>query len=420
MGDSNMRGLAEINRQLSLPPPVGLVNNVVYVIFLSAAEDILRSDGGGGGTAIRKSSVLLADILPCFFVKLISPYFVRIVPYGWMVAAAVTLSFAALSVVALVPTVGLRFLGIILCSISCGLGETAFLALTSYFDPKTVIAWSSGTGAAGIVGAVYYWFFSSVLDLSMRPILLMATVLPLLMASAYLFLLREEHCEIPVATSSPKEGTDDEDDNNNHEEDGGRDVIKIDLGMDEAVGFWARIGMIRPLIWRYILPLLLVYFAEYCINQSVYFALLYPLPETPFSHYRDHYKTYSAIYQTGVFLSRTFGRLIPVSNCWTFVALQGAMLAILSTETVYSYLGSVYPVFGLILVEGLLGGAAYVTTFCNITEQVERRNLEFSMAFTGVADSLGILLAGLTCLVYEPFLCGRNQICSRLQRAGLG
>lgn len=367
---------------------------------------------------MRKSSVLLADILPCFFVKLISPYFVRIVPYGWMVMVAVTLSFAALSVVALVPTVGLRFLGIILCSISCGLGETAFLALTSYFDPKTVIAWSSGTGAAGIVGAVYYWFFSSVLDLSMRTILLMATVLPLLMAAAYLFLLREEHHEIPVATSSPKD-VEDEEEVGEEEMEGSGDAVKIDLAMDEAVGFWDRIGMIRPLIWRYILPLLLVYYAEYCINQSVYFALLYPLPETPFSRYRDHYKTYSAIYQTGVFLSRTFGRLISVQNCWAFVILQGAMLAILSTETVYSYLGSVYPVFALILVEGLLGGAAYVTTFCNITEQVERRNLEFSMAFTGVADSLGILLAGLTCLVYEPFLCGRNQICNRLQRAGM-
>ncbi len=51
-------------------------------------------------------------------------------------------------------------------------------------------------------------------------------------------------------------------------------------------------------------PLLLVYIAEYTINQGVAPTLLFPLPQTPFKHYRAFYPTYNAIYQVGVFISR--------------------------------------------------------------------------------------------------------------------
>lgn len=42
-----------------------------------------------------------------------------------------------------------------------------------------------------------------------------------------------------------------------------------------------------------ILPLMLVYFAEYLINQSVAPTLLFPLNKTPFTEYRSFYPTYA-------------------------------------------------------------------------------------------------------------------------------
>ena len=45
------------------------------------------------------------------------------------------------------------------------------------------------------------------------------------------------------------------------------------------------------------LPLLLVYIAEYTINQGVAPTLLFPLSTTPFGHYRAFYPTYNAIYR---------------------------------------------------------------------------------------------------------------------------
>lgn len=44
---------------------------------------------------------------------------------------------------------------------------------------------------------------------------------------------------------------------------------------------------------RSILPLFLVYVAEYLINQSVAPTLLFPLHSTPFSHFRSFYPTYA-------------------------------------------------------------------------------------------------------------------------------
>ncbi|PJF18152.1 Protein BTN [Paramicrosporidium saccamoebae] len=361
----------------------GLVNNVIYVIFLSAAADILEKQQN-----IRKSAVLLANILPCFLVKLIAPYFVRIIPYRFMVGACVTLSTLSLLSVAWLDPIWLKFVGILLASLSSGLGETAFLALTSYYHPRVIIYWSSGTGAAGIIGSVYYVLFSSVFEFGMRTILTLACILPVLMSLSYAFLLQKEHDDIQVSEEelSPKPK-----------------VVDVSFG--------SRIRTIRPLILRYILPLFLVYYAEYTINQGVFFSLFYPLEGTPFKHYNDHYKTYSAIYQIGVFISRTFGRLVPVSNSWIFAILQCVMLVLLSCEVVFSYIGQIWIIFAMILLEGLLGGAAYVNTFCNITEQVDPSNLEFSMAFAGIADSSGIGLAGFTCLFFEPFLCQRNSLC---------
>lgn len=374
-----------------------MINNVIYVIFLSAAADILEHD-----PSIRKSTVLLANILPCLFVKLTVPYFIRVIPYGFLIFCCVLLSMTSLHFVAWLDPMWMKFSGIILASASSGLGETAFLALTTYYQSGAVVAWSSGTGAAGLVGAFYYLIVTSVMGFSMQVALTIASLLPLVMAAGYwLVLIPEHHVDtVKDAESSSLSASSDSE-----------STLKLNSSL-----ILERFFMIRPLLFRYIMPLFLVYFSEYTINQSVYFALFYPLAETPFKRYNDHYDTYNAFYQLGVFISRTFGRrLFPVKHVWIFAVLQMAMLLVMSGELFYSYLNNIYAVLVLVVVEGLLGGAAYVNTFCNIREDVPKEATEFSMAFTGIADSLGIALAGVFCLVYEPFLCSHNDICTVLR-----
>lgn len=397
---------------------LGLVNNVVYVIFLSAADDLLRNEPN-----VRKSSVLLANILPCIIVKLISPYFVRIIPYRVMIGITVLCSLASLLMVAFLESIWLRFLGIVLASAGSGVGETSFLALTTYYNPRVVIAWSSGTGAAGIVGSFFYLALSTWLHFGLKATLAIACILPLVMAGAYTFILQSSEQHEHVSEASRDEGGEDnvdvdiEETSSKGQEESSSNIKKFstlmtaDTGSSSSTSLESRLRMIQPLLMRYILPLFLVYYAEYVINNSVFFSLYYPLSKTPFKEYRQHYPTYQAIYQTGVFISRTFGRALPVPNSWIFAILQFGMLILLSLETIWVFIDNIYVIFGLICFEGLLGGAAYINTFCNITHQVPKEQVEFSMAFTGIADSTGIGLAGFTCLAYEPFLCQHNALC---------
>lgn len=52
----------------------GLINNVLYVVNLSAAIDLV-------GPLVPKATVLLADVLPSFLVKIVAPFFIHVVPY---------------------------------------------------------------------------------------------------------------------------------------------------------------------------------------------------------------------------------------------------------------------------------------------------------------------------------------------------
>ena len=46
--------------------------------------------------------------------------------------------------------------GVVCASIASGLGEYSFLQLASYFDANVISTWASGTGGAGVFGALSY------------------------------------------------------------------------------------------------------------------------------------------------------------------------------------------------------------------------------------------------------------------------
>lgn len=60
----------------------------------------------------------------------------------------------------------IQFLGIILASAGSGLGEITYLALSSWYHCSVIGWWGSGTGAAGLVGALVNLNISSVLYLN--------------------------------------------------------------------------------------------------------------------------------------------------------------------------------------------------------------------------------------------------------------
>lgn len=153
------------------------------------------------------------------------------------------------------------------------------------------------------------------------------------------------------------------------------------------------------------LPLLLVYIAEYSINQGVAPTLLFPLPQTPFKHYRAFYPTYNAIYQTGVFISRSSTPFFRIHDLYLPSFLQVINLIVLAAHALLNFIPNVYIIFAIMFWEGLLGGLVYVNTFAEISDRVPEADREFSLGATTVSDSAGICIAGFIGMVFEVWLC---------------
>lgn len=153
------------------------------------------------------------------------------------------------------------------------------------------------------------------------------------------------------------------------------------------------------------LPLLLVYIAEYTINQGVAPTLLFPLPQTPFNHYRAFYPAYNAIYQVAVFISRSSTPFFRIHDLYLPSFLQILNLIVLSAHSVLNFIPSVYIVFAIMFWEGLLGGLVYVNTFAEISDRVPEADREFSLGATTVSDSAGICIAGFIATAFEVWLC---------------
>lgn len=155
---------------------------MLYVIILSAALDLV-------GPTLPKAIVLLADVMPSVFVKLLAPYAIHRVPYPVRVWLLVVLSFVGMQLVAWQTTLLARLFGVVLASVASGLGELSFLGLTHYYGPFAIPFWGSGTGAAGLLGAGLYVCATSLLGLSVRASIMAFGFLPLVMLLAFFAIL---------------------------------------------------------------------------------------------------------------------------------------------------------------------------------------------------------------------------------------
>ncbi|KAL9575883.1 MAG: hypothetical protein Q9212_007602, partial [Teloschistes hypoglaucus] len=111
------------------------------------------------------------------------------------------------------------------------------------------------------------------------------------------------------------------------------------------------------------------------------------------------------IYQLGVFVSRSSLPFFRIHALYPPSLLQVANLLLLTAQSLFSFLPSVYIVFAIVFWEGLLGGLVYVNTYAEIRERVPNDEREFALGATTVSDSAGITMAGLLGLGVETFLC---------------
>ncbi|KAH9464635.1 hypothetical protein Pst134EB_004157 [Puccinia striiformis f. sp. tritici] len=403
----------------------GLLNNVLYVIIISAALDLVPSD-------VPTGVILIADITPSLIVKIGWPYFVKgKIQYSRRILSCSVLSFAGMMVIVIFSSVPLRLFGISLASLSSGLGEMTFLQLTTRYPSQSGVSWfASGTGAAGVVGAGLWWLLR---HLGVQIGLGLSSILPICLSFTYFFLL-------PSPSQVPDLEDEDQGERGEYEV-----VSQTDQSVNEStttttttivpvhkqLSFNDKIRLAKPLLMPYMLPLFAVYFAEYTINTGIAPTLLYPPPTKNHAHsmfslifksLRDYYPFWQLTYQIFVFFSRSSmaifrfpalpRRLIPLPSM-----IQVLIFSVLLMEGSSSFLSGIVPkdwiyflIFAIISIEGICGGLAYVSVYYWLgndqiatTSPIEN---EFRIACVGFADTFGILLASIFSSWLEPKLCG--------------
>ena len=323
--------------------------------------------------------------------------------------AAVALSPATTTA----SSIASKVAGIILANISSGAGEVNFLSLTHFYGPFSLAAWGSGTGGAGLVGAGAYAIATTQLGISVRATLLTSALLPIVMLVGFFTLLPRG----PLKAARRKEvgysrlAGDEEDD-------AAETAGLLDVPSATAYGkadttqltralqdLKTKLLRARSLVVPYMGPLFLVYLAEYTINQGVAPTLLFPLEDSPFKHYRAFYPTYSALYQLGVFISRSSLALFRIRTLYIPSFLQILNLGVLTAHAFYPIFPTVYFVFAIVLWEGLLGGIVYVSTYAAVQEKVPEDEREFSLGAVAVSDAVGICCAGFLGVGMESGIC---------------
>ncbi|KAF7697863.1 battenin [Silurus meridionalis] len=406
---------------------LGLCNNFAYVVMLSAANDILKQQESSNATVttpgllhahsenssnssrydcnpVSTAAVLLADILPTLLIKLTAPFVIHKVPYGVRILVCVATATTSFLVVSFSTTVWMSILGVIFASVSSGLGELSFLSLTVYFSSDVLNGWGSGTGGAGVAGALLYSAFTQA-GLSPRTTLLLMLLVPALMTISYFLLLvfpasfpqwrsgsglsseRDFQERRPLIVDSDEAFVEDE--------------KKRENQRPEPLTFSDRLHILKGLL-KFTVPLCLVYFAEYFINQGL-LELLY-FPASSLSH-AEQYRWYQTLYQIGVFISRSSLYCFKIRKIWVLSLLQCVNAAVLLISVYYQFWPNVWVVFLIVLYEGLLGGAAYINIFYLIRVETVEREREFAMAAASVGDSLGIALSAAPAIPIHNYLC---------------
>lgn len=432
---------------------LGLTNNFAYVIMLSAAYDLLNQVSSSQTNTTTNpqnqtisnqtkpycnehstSTILLADTIPSLTTKLLYPFLLVSIPTAYKAIATALLTAAAFIITGLSSTQILIFTGVICASLSSGLGEATYLSNTPLYGDVSLSGWSMGTGAAGLLGAAAYALLRMVLKINI--IMIVMLVVPVAMLLAFFYVIvpiddedQDDSLKLKSKRGQPVAGTNltspnvpnlsvisgnlDQEIEQERAIDGisqarsygtsHSDENRLASLDNSPFDFNAKLRAL-PSLAKYFLPLLLVYFAEYFINQGLFELVYYP--EITFLDHAAQYRWFQVSYQLGVMISRSSLDLFRIKNLWTMSLLQAAnAILFLAHASKLIHIPSFYIVIALIIYEGLLGGFTYVNTFYRVKKEVKHDRQEFCISTVTLADSLGIVMAGLAALPIHNSLC---------------
>ncbi len=140
-----------------------------------------------------------------------------------------------------------------------------FLSMSTLYPTKlSLAAWAAGTGTTGFLSTFMYAALTSIAGLSTSTTILIMLFIPMLMAFTFLILPSPdytkanfgENMELSVCVIYKEKN------------------VKSDFNMD-SLNALDKVKLVRPLL-KYMIPLFIVYYAEYLMNQGMYELIYFP------------------------------------------------------------------------------------------------------------------------------------------------
>ncbi|CAJ0570264.1 unnamed protein product, partial [Mesorhabditis spiculigera] len=394
----------------------GLCNTIPYILMLSAAEDIIDKDhihhGHINGTCPvergtqhcqgTKSTghVLLADILPSLFIKIFVMFFLQAVPY-WIRHTLVIISqMGALLIVATAKSYSMAILGVSLISAAGGLGESSMVSYSSHFAASTTIAWASGTGAAGMIGSILYAGMTEphLGNLTAETALMLMLFFPIAYTTVF-YLVLDHSSSLCLLCRKGKESSAPGDPEKSEKD--------VEKSLELVKGNWMEKAVLIKSLLRFAIPLILVYMAEYTINQGFTQLIVFDCANGMGLTAKSQYRWFQVVYRAGTFISKSSLSIIdfPVWVLYLLPVLQVGNAIFFYLEALFAFLPHIAVAFSLICMEGLMGGSSLVKTFSHIHKNAKKEDKEFSLAVMTTSDSIGIVGASFLAIWLHNLIC---------------
>jgi battenin len=178
-------------------------------------------------------------------------------------------------------------------------------------------------------------------------------------------------------------------------------------------------GRVLLSLWRYMVPLVVVYFAEYAMQSGAWSAIGFPVRDE--AARKLFYLQTNLAYQVGVFVSRSSTFLVraTLAAVWVAPALQVVLLLFFVSDAAVHFFYVQWALVGLGFVSGLFGGFVYVNAFTLIATTVSDDVREFSLSAASMGDSFGIIASDICSLWIQSCLYAVNGIFNNASEGGV-
>ena len=156
-------------------------------------------------------------------------------------------------------------------------------------------------------------------------------------------------------------------------------------------------------LWPFMIPLFVVYFAEYAMQAGAWAAIGFPVDK---EGSRNQFYTLAGFtYQAGVFVSRSSGTLwkADITALWLMPTCQVVLLVFFILDAFYQWWYT-WSLLLMCFVVGLFGGGVYVGGFSLMAESVKPELKEFSLTASGVAIDIGVACANVSAIFLQKSL----------------